>query len=36
MNLWKTNDERIAVIYSRAYEGMDNGGKDTRGDGMTK
>jgi len=32
MNLRKTNQEIIAVIYSRADEGMDNRGKDMRGD----
>ena len=32
-NLWKTNQERIAIIYSRADEGTDNRGKDMRGDG---
>jgi len=31
MNLWKTNQERIAVIYLRADEDMDNRGKDMRG-----
>src|SRR6218665_2261417 len=33
MDLWKTNQERIAINYSRTYEGMNNGGKDMRGDG---
>ena len=32
MNRRKTNLERIAVIYSRADECMDNRGKDMRGD----
>ena len=30
-NLWKTNPERIAVIYSRSDEGMNDRGKDMRG-----
>src|SRR6218665_2757174 len=34
-NLWKTNQKRIAIIYSRADEGMDNRGKDMRGDGAS-
>jgi len=33
MDLWKTNQERIAINYSRTDEGMNNGGKDMRGDG---
>ena len=35
MNLRKTNQQRIAVIYSKADEGMDNRGKDMRGDGTS-
>ena len=31
MNLWKTNHEIIAVIYSRADEGVDSRGKDVKG-----
>jgi len=36
MNLWKANQERIAVVYSTADEGKNNRGKDMRGNEESK